>query len=349
MNGRFEQGVLAPSDVIAARSQVSTFEQNVYIAQQAVTQAENSLKNLMLANRSSPIWSNPIVPVTPVSLTAPKLDLQNSLISALANRPEITQLVANSEINEIDQRFYRDQGKPQIDLVGSFTSAGLAGSALESSGANPLTAGLTPLITRINELSVLNNLPPIMIDSGGADSSVPENLRGGYFQSLSNLALQKYPTYQIGVRISIPFRNTVAEANLGKSLVQSSRIKSQREKTELAIETEVRNAVQAVRSQESRLNSATDARKSADQLYESEKNKFENGTSTVFLVLQRQTDLINARGREVQAQTDLNKAITQFQRAIGTTLDNAGISFEGRAPTYARPNRIEITTVFGNN
>lgn len=344
-----EQGVLAPNDVVAARSQVATFEQQVFLAQQAVTQSENNLKNLILPDRNSPIWSNPIVPVTPVSLVAPKIDLQNSLVAALANRPEISQLVATAEINEIDKQFYRDQTKPQVDFVASYTSSGLAGKELQSSGANPFTSGLTPLITRINELSTLNNLPPINIDLGGTGSGIPDNLTGGYFQSLSNLALQKYPTYQVGVKISIPFRNTVAEANLGKSLVAETRIKSQREKMELAIETEVRNALQAVRSQEQRLQAASEARIAADQLYVSEQRKFQSGTSTVFLVLQRQTDLVTARGREVQAQTDLNKAITQFQRSIGTTLDAAGVSFDNREPSYKRPNRTEITTVFGNN
>ena len=204
------------------------------------------------------------------------------------------------------------------------------------------------MIARINELSELNNLPPIMLDTGGGDSTIPGNLNGGYFQSLTNVLLQRYPTYQVGVRISIPFRNTVAKANLGKSLVQEKRIMSQREKTELTVETEVRNALQAIRSQESRLQAATDSRVAAEQLYESEQRKFQSGTSTVFLVLQRQTDLINARGREVQVQTDLNKAITQFQRSIGTTLDAAGVSFNERAPVYTRPKRSEITTVFGN-
>ena len=46
---------------------------------------------------------------------------------ALRNRPELTQLDVTAEINRIDQRYYRDQTKPQIDLVGSYTAQGLAG------------------------------------------------------------------------------------------------------------------------------------------------------------------------------------------------------------------------------
>lgn len=342
-----EQGVLAPSDVIAAKVQVATFEQQVYLAQQAVTNAENNLKNLILADRKSPMWSNPIVPITPVNLDAPKIDLESSLATALANRPEIQQLQTTAEINRINQRFLRDQTKPQIDLVGSYISTGLAGTLLATNGVNPLTTGLSPLVARINELSALNNLPPISLNTGAAGSRLPGNLTGGLFQSLTNVLLQRYPTYQIGVRVSIPFKNTIADAQLGQSLVQEKRIRSQRDKQELQIETDVRNAVQAVRSQESRLNAAVDARTAAEQLYESEQRKNLAGTSTTFLVLQRQTDLITARGREVQAQTDLNKAITQFQRSIGTTLDAAGVSLNKQTPTFSKPKRPDITTVFG--
>src|SRR5262249_51824860 len=43
-----EQGILAPVDVVAAQTQVATFQQNLFAAQSALTQAENNLKVLML-------------------------------------------------------------------------------------------------------------------------------------------------------------------------------------------------------------------------------------------------------------------------------------------------------------
>lgn len=61
------------------------------------------------------------------------------------------------------------------------------------------------------------------------------------------------------------------------------------------------------------------------------RRKFQAGMSTVFLVLQRQTDLVTARGRELQAQTDLNKAIAELHRAMGNTLSyrNVSVNTEG--------------------
>jgi HAE1 family hydrophobic/amphiphilic exporter-1 len=132
---------------------------------------------------------------------------------------------------------------------------------------------------------------------------------------------QNYPTARVGVRISIPLRNRTAEANLGSSLVQGTRIKDQLAQTRQIIEADVRNSLQAVKSSEARLAAAAASRSSAELQYASEERMFRAGTSTVFLVLQRQTDLLAARGRELQAQTDLNKAIATLQQSTGSTLE----------------------------
>ncbi len=307
------KGVLAPVDVIAATTQITTFEQNVYTAQQSVTLAENTLKTLMLPERTSEIWSRPITPVSEISLEPPRIGLEIAVAEALRSRPEITQLNTQTEINSIDQRYYRDQTKPQIDLVGSYTAAGLTGAATPLRVTTP-----SAITTRVNELSSLVGLEPL--PTATATSTVPSNLVGGYFGSLGNLLAQDYPTYRVGVRISIPWGNRVAEANLGRSLAEGTQIQNSRAQTEQIIEAQVRNSLQSLRSSEARLSSALASRQSAEQLYESEQRQFRAGTTTFYLVLQRQTELLTARGRELQAQTDLNKAISEFQLATGTTL-----------------------------
>ena len=286
------KGVLAPIDIIAATTQITTFEQGVYMAQEDVTRAENNLKTLMLTDRTAPEWSRPITPISEVSLEPPRVGLEIAVSEALKNRPEIVQLNTNAEINQIEGRFFREQTKPQIDLVGSYTSQGLAGTP----STNP------------------DNPPP------GGTTTVAPNLIGGYFNSLGNLIAQDYPTYRVGVQITLPWGNRTAKANLGRTLVQADRLKNQRAQTEQIIEAEVRNSLQSLRSAEARLASALASRQSAEQLFESEQRQFRAGTTTFYLVLQRQTELLAARGRELQSQTDLNKAISEFQRATGTTL-----------------------------
>lgn len=307
------KGVLAPIDVVAATTQITTFEQNVYTAQESVTLAENTLKTLMLPDRTSEIWSRPITPVSEISLEPPRIGLEIAVAEALRSRPEITQLETQTAINGIDQRFYRDQTKPQIDLVASYTAAGLAGAATPPRAITP-----SALTTRVNELSVRAGLPPL--ETTTTTNTVAPNLVGGYFTSLGNLFAQDYPTYRVGVRISIPWGNRVAEANLDRSLAEGTQIQNSRAQTEQIIEAQVRNSLQSLKSAEARLSSALASRQSAELLYDSEQRQFRAGTTTFYLVLQRQTELLTSRGRELQAQTDLNKAISAFQLATGTTL-----------------------------
>ena len=47
-----EQGLLAPIDVVAAQTQLATFEVGAYAAQSALTGAENALKELVLPDRT---------------------------------------------------------------------------------------------------------------------------------------------------------------------------------------------------------------------------------------------------------------------------------------------------------
>ncbi len=324
-----QQGVIAPIDIVAANTQVTTFEQNVYTAQESVTRAENTLKTLILPDRTASLWSKPITPVTPVSLEPPRVPLEQATAAALKSRPELSQLQTSAEINQIDARYFRDLTRPQLDLVGTYTSAGLAGSQVTPTG-NTSTGANAILRTRVNELSVIAGLEPL--PNTTAVSTVPENLVGGLPKSLSNLVQQDYPTYRVGVRVEIPFRNRTAEANYGRSLAEGRRIQNQRAQQEQLIEADVRNAVQALRSAESRLTSAAATRRSAELQYESEQRQFRAGTTTIFLVLQRQNELLAARGRELQAQTDLNKAIAEFQRATGNTLEANNVAVRTDSP-----------------
>lgn len=313
------EGVLAPIDVVAAEAQLSGFEQSVYTALEDVSRAENNLKNLIAENRQSPLWNVSVVPTDNVDIEPPPTTLPEAMNAALANRAELKQSDVVRAINEIDQRFYREQTKPQIDLIGSYGVVGLAGSLSNTvSGGNPLAISNADLRQRINELSAINGLAPLPPPPA---QTIQENLIGGYGQSLSNLAANSYNNFRVGVQLNLPLRNRTAEAQLGRSLVEGQRIETQREQLEQLIQIDVRNALQVVRTAQSRLTAAAAARSASEQQYASEQRKFDIGQSTLFLVLERQTQLTTARGNELRAQTDLNKAIAELQRATGNALE----------------------------
>ena len=309
-------GALAPIDVVAAEAQVAGFEQALFSSLEEVSRSENNLKNLIAVDRKSDLWNLSVIPTDSVDLTPPDISLPEALKAAMENRPELQQSNVVREINQIDQKYFREQTKPAVDLVGSYGLVGLAGS--QSSAGNPFSsASTTELRSRVDQLLTQAGLPLL---TPLPQQALSPFLIGGYDQSLRNLLSDRFNNFRVGVQINLPLRNRTAEAQLGRSLVEGQRIATQREQLEQTIQVDVRNALQVVRSAEARLHAAGVARQASEQQYQSEQRKLDAGQSTVFLVLERQTALTTARGNELRAQTDLNKAIAELQRATGNAL-----------------------------
>lgn len=287
-----EEGQLAPIDIVAAETQVANLELAVYDALEVVNRAENGLKNLIAKDKNDSIWNVSLIPTDKVDLNAPNTTLPEALDLALQNRPELDLNETAKEINEIDRRFLKDQTRPQIDLVASYTSSALAGTQ------NP------------NLRSPFGNQPII----------VPDYLTGGALGLPVDILANKYPTFRVGVNFNLPFKNETAKAQLGKNLVEGERIQTQREQLEQGIQVDVRNALQSLRTAEARLRSAAISRENTVKQYESEQRKLDAGQSDIYKVLERQTALMNARSAELRAQTELNKAIADLQRATGNSL-----------------------------
>ncbi len=319
-----EQGVLAPVDVIQTQTQIATFQQNVFTAQSDVTRSENTVKALMLPNRKDPLWGAELIPETPLATDAAAPTLEDAVKEALAARPEIGQSSLNIEINRLNTQLAGEQARPQIDAFATLSVQGLSGRPIPPA-PNPLTGNTQAIIDRVNQLSAtagLPDLPPFSFGSG----QVPAIFLGGYSQSLSNLVNGRFPTAQIGVQMSLPIRNRTAQAQSAVSAAEGKRLQAQREQLEMTVEADVRNTLQTLASTRSRLEAAALARKSAEDQYASEQRQFQAGTSSVFLVLQRQTDLIAARSREVRAKADVGRALADVDRATARTIEAQGIA-----------------------
>jgi outer membrane protein TolC len=324
-----EAGILAPIAVVEAETQAATFEQAVYAAQEGVTRAENALKQLILPDRSSPLWDRPLQPTALADPAPIEPNLEAAIQGALRNRPEFAQQEAAAAIADIDIRYFQDQTRPQVDVVGMFAMSGLAGNVI-SQGPNPITASTLVLQERINQLSRLSGLPELPPPASGG--SLPDLLVGGYGQSLRTLTEGNFPTARVDLRLQLPLRNRTAEANLAVARLQRQQVAAQRIQLEQAVEAQVRDALQTVRSARGRLGAAATARASAQEQYESERRQFEAGTSTVFLVLQRQTALVTAQAREIQAETDLQNALALLRNATGEGLDRWNIRVQPQPP-----------------
>ncbi len=296
------EGQLAPIDIVAAETQVANFEQAVYEALNAVSMAENGLKLLLSPNRTDPLWNRSITPVEPVEQAVPDTRLTEAMDTALSQRPELDLNKTQKEINLIDQKFYKDQTKPQIDLIASVTENGIGGSANPNFSPNFPTACTTSPTSPACQQQQAN----LALLTGSP-------YRGVF--------AHRYPVFRIGINFNIPLPgDKAAAAQLGRARVEAERLEVQREQIEQGIQVEVRNALQLVRTAEARLRSAAIARENLARQYDSERRKLDAGQSEIYRVLERQTALAAAQSNELRSRTDLNKAIAELQRAMGNTL-----------------------------
>jgi len=282
-----EVGTLAPIDVVSAATQVETRRQQALVAMNSVAQAENALKALTVDGPDDGLWETRIDPVERFEVNPLTIPLEDAVKLAQANRPEMRQLNLQKEINKIDIEFFRNQAKPQVDLLFNYSTVGLGGT--------PARLGAFPIFI------------------------------GGYGTALNNMFKNEFRTWSFGVQINFPLQNRAAKANLARAREVTKQVDLQTRRQLQTIELEVRNAVQSVEIAKMRIEAARSARQYAEKQLEGEEKKFAAGLSITYFILQRQTELAQARGVELRAMADYNKSIAELQRIVSTTLSSNSI------------------------
>lgn len=296
-------GANAPIEIVQSNTQVNVFADNVFSALQNVGRLQTQLKSLMLADPADPIWNANLVPTSPVLKLPPEPALATVVAQAIAVRPEFEQLRTSREANRVNLAYAKDELKPALNLNAGYTTNGFAGTAV----------------------------PPVQGGPFAGSPPPPSYLVGNAGQSISNLVSNKFPTYQVGVNLQLPLGNRTAKADYAIAQEQSRETEINQIALIQRITMESRNALQAYRTARYRLISARAAREASEQVLASESRRFRAGASTTYLVLQRQVILADNRGRELQAQTDLNKAVVELERVTGAILrdNNVDVSSLG--------------------
>ncbi len=315
------QGASAPIDVVQVNAQIGVFRQQVFSALGNVALLQNQLKSELTDNAADPIWDANLVPTTPALQLLPQPSLSQLVTQALRDRPEIAQVREQLRTAAVNLAYAQNQVKPQFNVQVGYTSNGFAGTVLPPGQFFQSSA---QQVIAINELiaAVNSTLPPSQQIPALPNSTtpVPGYLAGGLDQSIRNLLSNKFPTYAAGVQVEFPIGNDTAKANLATALEQQHIAQIQEASTIARITADVRNALQSYQSSLAQLAAAREAREATEQVLSSEQRRFRAGESTTYLVLQRQIEVADDRGRELQAQTGLNKAVVELQRATGTIL-----------------------------
>jgi outer membrane protein TolC len=290
-----DEGTLAPVELTRANAQVFSARQDLINARGLREEQEAILKNVLTerGNEDPEVRAAHIIPTD--ALAVPEKDeirpIQDLISEALANRPDLGQARLQIENSQIGLEGARNATRPEVDLVGVMQNSGQAGTANPFALPNP-------------------------------------GFAGGYGTLLDQIFARKYPTYGIGLQMTLPVRNRVAEADLARDELQVKQSRIRMRQFENQARLEVEDALIAMGRARSSYEAAVEARKLQEESLEAEQAKFEVGASTSFFVIQYESLLAQARSTVVAAMSSYVKARAALQRATGTILDQNRISLD---------------------
>jgi HAE1 family hydrophobic/amphiphilic exporter-1 len=307
------RGAGAPIDAVESQTQVSNFADQVFQALHNVSQLQNQLKSFIAADTRDPVWEANLVPSTSVQELPSANDLATIVSEARQNRPEVRQAEDRRLQADIDRAYAKNQSLPQADVQAQYISNGFAGI-------------LTPVPLFIQGFCTSP------VSQGGlglpACPTPPPNTQGKMAWAYHSMWAGYFPTFNLALIVGYPLQGHVARGLRGLASEETTQAKVLMQGVQERIGAEARLALQSYQSALSKLSAARVARESAETVYASELRKFHHGESTTFLVLQRQVELEQARGSELQAQTQLNASIVELKRVDGTILTENGVNVE---------------------
>jgi len=296
VKAQVDEGTLAPVESTRASAQVFSTRQDLINARGLREEQEAILKNVITrrGNEDPEVMSAHIIATD--TLTIPPTDevrpMQDLISEALTRRPDLGQARLQISNQQIGLEGARSLLKPQLDLVGIMQNSALAGDL------NPFVAGADP------------------------------GFLAGYGGALNQIFTRRYPTYGVGVQMTLPIHNRVAEADLARDEIQIKQSEIRLRQLQNQARLEVEDALIAMRRARASYDAAAEARKLQQESLEAEQAKFEVGASTSFFVIQYESLLAQARSTEVAALSSYVKAKAALQRAMGSILDENHISIE---------------------
>jgi outer membrane protein TolC len=313
---RIHAGSLAQAELSAANSELARRQDIWYASARIVAEQENLLKQLISGSRDTPIWQQELVPTEQEAISSAESESIPGLVNqALKQRPELKSIALRREITDVEKRQNENLVKPQVNLVGNYSLAGLGGKL--NTAPDPITQSTVPLVNQLNTILSSFGEPLVSPPTLG---QLPNTVVGGYGTDLATLFSGRYQTVQAGLQVDLTFRNRAAKAAIEESVIAEHREKLEQARAEQTIQSEIRDAVESLAIARQRRTAAEAGERAAREKLESETRLFQTGESTNFLTLTRQNEYSEARRRLLVAVLEWNKAVCKLQRSTGTTL-----------------------------
>jgi outer membrane protein TolC len=146
----------------------------------------------------------------------------------------------------------------------------------------------------------------------------------GFGSVLGDVLQSQYPNWTVGITVGYPIGSNVSQANLARVRLQYEQAQTQLKNLQLQVATQVRNAARNVQTNQQRVASARASRELQEKKLEAEEKKMAAGMGQTFFVFQAQRDLSLARTAEIQAISDYNKSLVDFEAVQLVPLGGGG-------------------------
>ncbi len=298
-------GTRAPIDITEAEATVA--ERIVYVinAENAVKAAEDTLRKILNIAPDSPLWGAAIRPIERPYFEKISVNLEETIETALRERPEIEESKLNLKNLELTMRYQRNQRLPNLDLHATYSLSGLSGKA----------------DYRLPGPDNLYNTPDdiiVVIDEDIADA----------FEDIKD---RNFYNWSLGLNFGIPIRNRTAIKNYIISKLEYDKANINYRSLENSIAIEVKEVVRNIEMSLRRLDATKASRILSKERLNAIQKKFENGMATSFEVSEYQQALAAAESEEINALIEYNIALLSLEKARGSLLQSKGIVLESES------------------
>jgi outer membrane protein TolC len=300
---QLEIGTLAPLDVVNSDSAVATDKQALVASQSNLTYQQLIMKQAIARDLTDPVLMvAPVIPTDRVGLDRlPEEDMpvDDLVQQAYVNNPQIEQAVLSMKNNELTMKAEKNGLLPTVDAYAFY-------------GANTLSGSPSPYL----DCAALAGF-------GATTCSYPTV---GYGTAVGNLFNSTAPDKGVGVNITIPLRNRVAQADQARSQMEYRQAQMRLQQLYTQVRIQVINGQYALTNDRAQVTAAQAGRDYAAQSLEAEQKKLKLGASTSALVLQQQRNMATAENALISATAAYAKDRAGLLQLLSKTLDRYGIS-----------------------
>jgi outer membrane protein TolC len=284
--------------IMTDQSAVATAEGNLTVARASLRLNELLMKNALTKVDDPTIDEMPVIPLDLRADPDPNAEksIDGLIAEAEKNRPEVAIYQMQADVQKQALKDINSELLPTLNTYGYYAGAGTAGPK------NPNCDTEAVVCTT--------------------------DLPSDFASMFENTFNYSSPEYQVGVTLSINLRNRQAKADQFRAVLQYRQSQISSEQQQKGIRFDVRNSKFALEQAQARVEAAQKACDLAQKTFDITKQEQQLGAKSSVDTLNAENVLAQSEATLDDAQSALEKAKVDIDRAIGETLERTGVSID---------------------